>query len=181
MSIFLLIAAIILWVAAIGMLPGRPILGPALSYLGLLCLSLCTSADGISWLPINSNMLISWLAITLVVMVATMLQPASIRMQARGMAYIIGGGVVGLAIGLLGNTVTDSVSALYGIMIVATIVGIFFGFLLYSNTPDGRQVGVMNGNFFRYLLAKGFPTAVTLMQIGLVLVLLIYIHEAPQP
>lgn len=178
MSIFLLIAAIILWVAAIGMLPGRPILGPAMSYLGLLCMSLCTNSEGISWLPINANMLISWLAITLVVMVATVLQPSRIRAQARGMAYIIAGGVVGLAIGLLGYTVTSSVSVLYGIMIIATIVGIFFGFLLYSNTPDGRQVGVLSGNFFRYLLAKGFPTAVTLMQIGLVLVLLIYTRDA---
>lgn len=177
MSIFLLIAAIILWLAAIAMLPGRPLLGPAMSYLGLLCLSLCSS-DGISWLPINSNMLISWLAITLVVMVATMLQPAPIRAQARGMMYIIAGGVVGLAIGLLGYTVTSSVSALYGIMIIATAVGIFFGFLLYTRTPDGRQVGVMSRNFFRYLLAKGFPTAVTLMQIGLVLVLLIYTRDS---
>lgn len=181
MSVFLLIASIILWVAAIGMLPGRPILSPALSYLGLLCLSLCTNADGISWLPINGNMLISWLAITLVVMVATALQPERIRLQARGMAYIIGGGIVGMAVGLLGFTFTDSVSLLYGIMIIATIVGIFFGFLLYSNTPDGRQVGIMSGNFFRYLLAKGFPTAVSLMQIGLVFVLLIYTREpAPQ-
>ena len=177
MSIFLLIASIILWLAAIGMLPGRPILGPAMSYLGLLTLSLCET-DGISWLPINSNMLISWLAITLVVMVATMLQPAPVRAQARGMAYIIGGGIVGMAIGLLGYTMTHSVNLLYGIMIIATLVGIFFGFLLYSNTPDGRKIGILSGNFFRYLMAKGFPTAVTLMQIGLVLVLLIYTRDS---
>lgn len=177
MSIFLLIAAIILWLAAISMLPGRPLLGPPMSYLGLLCLSLCTDSNGISWLPINSNMLISWLAITLVVMMATMLQPVRIRAQARGMVYIIAGGVVGMAVGLLGYTFTSSVSALYAIMMIATIVGIFLGFLLYTRTPDGRQVGPMSRNFFRYLLAKGFPTAVTLIQIGLVLVLLIYTRD----
>lgn len=172
MSIFWLIASIILWLAAIGSLPTRPLLAPAMSYLGLLCISFCES-NGIPWLPVNGTMLINWLCITLIVMVATILQPAPIKAQARGMAYIIGGGIVGLAIGLLGNTMTDSINALYGIMIVATIVGIFFGFLLYSNTPDGKKVGILSGNFFRYLLAKGFPTAVTLMQIGLVLVLLI--------
>ena len=173
MSVFLLIASIIVWVAAIWFLPTRPIYSPALSYLGLLGLS-CCQTDGISWLPINGNMLISWLCITLVVMMATIMQPAAINRQARGMAYIIGGAVVGLAVGLLGFTVAQTVSALYAIMIVAVAVGIFFGFLLYSNTPDGKAVGVMSGNFFRYLLAKGFPTAVTVMQIGLVFVLLIY-------
>ena len=172
MSIFLLVASIILWVASIATLPSRPFYSPALSYLGLLGLSFCDT-DGVSWLPINSNMLISWLCITLVVMVATLLQPYRVRSQARGMAYIIGGAIVGLAIGLLGFTISSSIGMLYGIMIVATAVGIFFGFLLYSNTPDGRGVGIMSGNFFRYLTAKGFPTAVTVMQIGLVLVLLI--------
>lgn len=172
MSVFLLIVSILFWVAAMISLPSRPVYSPVMSYFGLLCISFC-STDGYSWLPINNNMLFSWLCITLVVMMATVLQPAAIRAQARGMAYIIGGAIVGLAIGLLGFTVSTSISMLYGIMIICTAVGIFFGFLLYSNTPDGRGVGIMSGNFFRYLLAKGFPTAVTVMQIGLVLVLLV--------
>ena len=178
MSIFLLIASIVLWVTAIWSLATRPLLAPALSYLGLLAISFCQT-DGIDWLPINGTMLISWLSITLVVMIATVLQPARIMSQSRGMAYIIGGGIVGLTIGLLGFTVTTDLSALNGIMIVATLVGIFFGFLLYSRTPDGSKVGVLSGNFFRYLLAKGFPTAITLMMIGLVFVLLIYTHSLP--
>lgn len=173
MSIFLLVASIVVWVAAIATLPARPLYSPALAYLGLLGLSFCQT-DGISWLPINSTMLISWLAITLVVMMATLLQPIAIRMQTRGMAYMIGGGAVGLAIGLLGYTVASSISMLYGIMIVAVAVGIFFGFMLYSNTPDGRAVRIGSGNFFRYLFAKGFPAAVTIMQIGLVFVLLVF-------
>lgn len=177
MSVFLLVASIIVWLAAIFMLPSRPMYSPALSYMGLLALSFCES-DGLAWLPINNNMLISWLCITVVVMMATMLQPASVRMQTRGMAYIIGGAIVGLAIGLLGFTVASSIAMLYAIMIVATAAGIFFGFLLYSNTPDGRAVGITSGHFFNYLLAKGFPTAVTIMQIGLVFVLIIYQHNA---
>lgn len=172
MSIFLLVISILLWVGAVVSLPSRPLYAPALSYLGLLAISFCDS-DGISWFPINNNMIISWLCITIVVMLATLLQPAGVRAQTRGMAYMIGGGLVGLVIGLLGFTVSASISMLYGIMIVATAVGIFFGFLLYSNTPDGKAMSVGGGYFFRYLTAKGFPTAVTLMQIGLVFVLLI--------
>lgn len=173
MSVFLLIASIVLWIGAIGTLPSRPLLSPALSYLGLLAISFCNS-EGIPWIPINGNMLISWLCITVVVMMATILQPSAIQLQARGMAYIIGGAIVGLAIGLLGFTITPSLGGLYAIMIVAVVAGIFFGFLLYSRTPDGYGVRTMGGNFFTYLLAKGFPTAVTVMQIGLVFVLLIF-------
>lgn len=172
MSIFLLIVSILFWVASLISLPSRPFFSPALSYLGLLGLSFCES-DGIPWLPINSAMLISWLCITVVVMLATMLQPAAVRSQARGMAYMIGGAIVGLAIGLLGFTVASSINMLYGIMIVAVAAGIFFGFLMYSNTPHGRGVGLASGHFFSYLFAKGFPTAVSVMQIGLVLVLLV--------
>lgn len=172
MSVFLLVASILFWVASIISLPSRPFYSPALSYLGLLGMSFCET-DGIVWLPINGHMLLSWLCITVVVMVATMLQPAAIRNQSRGMAYMIGGAVVGLAIGLLGFTVASSISMLYGIMVVATAAGVFLGFLMYSNTPHGRGVAAGSGRFFTYLLAKGFPTAVTVMQIGLVLVLLI--------
>lgn len=177
MSIFLLIASILLWAAALGSLPSRPLFSPGLSYLGLLCLSLCRGGDGYAWLPISSAMLISWLCITVVVMMATVLQPAAVNRQARGMAYIIGGAAVGLAIGLLGFTISASLPALYAIMMVGVAAGIFFGFLLYSRTPDGSAIGVMSGNFFRYLLAKGFPTAITVMQIGLVFVLLIYVNN----
>lgn len=172
MSVFLLVASIIMWIAALATIPSRPLYSPAFSYLGLLGISFCETA-GVPWLPVNNNMLISWLCITVVVMMATMLQPMDIRRQTRGMAYIIGGALVGLAVGLLGFTVSSKIGMLYGIMIVAVMVGIFFGFLLYSNTPDGRAINVNTGSFFRYLTAKGFPAAVTIMQIGLVLVLLI--------
>lgn len=172
MSIFLLIVSILLWMASIGSLFTRPFYSPALAFIGLFCFSFCNT-DGVSWLPINNNMLISWLCITVVVMLATMLQSARVRSQVRGMGYLLGGAVVGLAVGLLGFTVASSISMLYGIMIIAVAVGVFFGFLLYSNTPAGRGVELSSGNFFTYLLAKGFPVAVTVMQIGLVFVLLI--------
>lgn len=175
MSVFLLIVSILFWVASIAALPRRPFYAPALSYLGLLCLSFCQT-DGVAWLPVNSRMLYSWLSITLVVMIATVLQPAAVRNSTKGMAYMIGGAFVGLAIGLLGYTFTTTESMLYSIMAIAVIVGIFFGYIVFSRTPSGRADAPGSGNFFGYLLAKGFPTAITIIQIGLVFVLLILQH-----
>lgn len=172
MSIVFLILSIIAWAGAIFCLPFRPLFAPALSYVGLLLISFCETG-GVSWLPLSNNMLISWLCITVVAMFAIMLQSQAVRSQTRGMAYIIGGSLVGLAIGLLGFTFTLDITALYGIMMVGVIAGIFFGFLLFSNTPKGSAVSLRSGNFFTYLLAKGVPTAITIMQIGLIFVILI--------
>lgn len=133
---------------------------------------------GYPLLPINGVILTAWLCMAVLVTLATMLQPAVVRNQTRGMGYIMGGAIAGLALGLLGFTVSSSISLLYGIMIVGVIVGIFLGFLMYTNTPAGRPIGITSGNFFRYLLAKGFPTAITIMQPGLVLVLVILLHNS---
>lgn len=176
MSIFLLIASIVLWICAIATLPTRPTYSPLLSYCGLLCIGSCET-NGYPWLPLNNHILFFWACITVVVILATMMQPAVIRNQSRGMAYIIGGAFVGLAIGLLGFTFSTNISMMYSVMVIAVIAGIFFGFLLYSRTPDGRPVGMGSGNFFIYLLAKGFPTAITIMLIGIVLVLLIAVNQ----
>lgn len=172
MSVVFLIISIVAWVCALIALPSRALFSPALSYVGLLLISFCET-DGVPWIPISNNMLISWLCITVVAMLATMLQTDAVRSQTRGMAYIIGGSLVGLAIGLLGFTFTMNLTALYGIMMIGVIAGIFFGYLLFTNTPNGRAVSLRSGNFFNYLLAKGVPTAITLMQIGLIFVILI--------
>ena len=114
---------------------------------------------------------------TVVVTTATLLQPVAVRKTRRGMGYIIVGALAGMSVGILGYTVASQVSMLYGIMIAATVAGTFLGFLLYTNTPEGRAINVASGNFFRYLLAKGFPTAITVMQIGVALVLTIALYK----
>lgn len=172
MSIFLIILSILLWLASIWCLFGRQTIAPALSYFALLILSFA-SENGYQLIPINNVMLIGWLSMTVVVMLTVILQPEAVRRQIRGMAFIVGGGIVGLAVGLLGFSVTSSLGLRYAVMILAVIVGIIFGFILYTNTPDGRPVAPGSRNFFTYLLAKGFPTAITLMQLGVALVLVI--------
>ena len=177
MTATIIVLSCVLWAAALAVLPFRQILAPVLSFLGLLTLSFATNDAGFPLLPVNNVILVGWLCMTTVVTLATLMQPAPVLSQTRGMGYILAGAIVGLAVGLLGFTVSSSVSMLYGIMIVGVVVEIFFGFLLYTNTPAGRPVNITSGFFFKYLLAKGFPTAITVMQIGVVLVLLIAIHN----
>ena len=176
MTVFLIILACLLFAGSIWALATRIALAPALSYIGLVTLSLATR-NGYPLLPINATILTGWFCMTLVVTFAIYLEPVPVRAQTRGMGYMIVGALAGLAVGLLGFTVTGTPSLLYSLMILGVIVGIFLGFLLYTRTPHGAPVGPGSGNFFKYLLAKGFPTAITVMQIGVVLVLLIAINS----
>lgn len=169
MAVFLIIISILLWIASIWCLFGRQTIAPALSYIALFLISFA-KIDVDPNFNINSTMLIGWLCMTVVVMIISFMQPAKVIQQTKGMPFMIVGGLVGLAVGLLGFTV-ETPALRYSFMIIGVIAGIFFGFLLYSNTPDGQPVRIGSGNFFKYLLAKGFPTAITLMQLGLVLVL----------
>lgn len=177
MTTALLILSIVIWVASLALLFWNQLMAPILSYLALLCLSFAGPSDA-PLLPINSTMLIGWLAMTLVVVCATAMQPAPVRAQTRGMGYITLGGIAGLTVGLLGFSLTANVSLLYGIMIVGVVAGIFFGFLLFSNTPRGRDVSLRSNYFFTYLFAKGFPTAITIMMMGVAIVLALYMYKS---
>ena len=159
--------------AALVTLPVRQVIAPCLSFMGLLVLSFAKTAEGYPLLPINNMIIVGWLCMTVVVTVASFLQNPALRYSSKGVGYMEAGSIVGMAVGLLGFTFTNQVNLLYGIMIVATAAGTFFGFLVFTNTPKGRGVSINSGNFFSYLLAKGFPSAITVMQAGVVLVLLI--------
>ncbi len=172
MGTFYIILSILCWLGSFYFLFRKQIIAPALSYTGLLLVSLA-ERGGIPMVPINNTILIGWLCMTLVVTLATVMQPPAITAQSRGEGYILGGAVVGLAIGLLGFTFSSVLPMLYGIMVVSTLAGIFFGYLLFTNTPHGAAVGFNSGRFYTYLLAKGFPTAITVMQLGVVLVILV--------
>lgn len=176
MTVFLIILSVLLWIASGALLWGRQIAAPASSFLALLCMSF-TTRNGYPMLPVNGTILTGWLCMTLVVMFIVILQPAVVRAQTRGMAYFVVGALAGMVIGLLGFTITSNVSMLYGIMVIATLIGIFLGFLSYTRTPEGRPIAPGTGNFLRYLLAKGFPTAITVMQLGVVLVLTIALYS----
>lgn len=176
MTVFLTILCILLWAAAVACLYGRQVIAPALSYLALFTLSLI-SENGFPLLPLNNTILTGWLCMTLVVTFAAALQPEPVRRQTRGMSFMIVGGMTGLALGLLGFQISSGIPVRYACMVLGTAAGIALGFLLYTRTPDGKPVSPGSGNFTRYLLAKGFPTAITLMMAGIALVLLIAVKN----
>lgn len=155
---------------------GRQLPAPLLLWTALLCLSLARK-DGMPLLPVNSTILTGWLCMTLVVTFIIMLQPEPVRRQTRGTTYILAGALTGLAVGLLAFSFTTGIRFLYAVMTGAVILGIYCGFLLYSHTPEGDPVKPGSGNFFRYLLAKGFPAAITVMQAGVALVLTLAVYH----
>lgn len=157
----------------------RIIAAPACSFLGLLILSFAHNDGGYPLLPVSNSVIFGWLCVSVLVTVATLCQPSAVRNASKGMGYFLIGGLTGLAIGLLGFTISNAIGVLYAVMVVCTAVGTFLGYLIFTNTPDGKIVRAGSGNFFTYLLAKGFPTAITIMQAGVVLVVIIAMHQPP--
>ncbi|MDE7160926.1 MAG: hypothetical protein K2O24_08825 [Muribaculaceae bacterium] len=176
MAVFLIILGILVWIASIVCLWRRTILSPGLSFVALLLVSFARR-DGYQLLPINGTILIGWLCMAVVVTLLTMMQPRELTASARGTSYMAVGSLTGIAVGLLASTFTASLSMIYSSMIVGVAAGVFFGYILYTNTPDGRGLRIGEGRFMPVLLAKGFPVAITVMQIGVALVLLLAVSS----
>lgn len=168
MAILLIIIAILLYCVSAFLLFRKEILGPIAAFLAMGAVYL----SGL--LPMNLNMIITWLCLTLVVSGVSAIQPPALMAQRRGMGYIFIGSIVGLAVGLMGYTFTASISAIYVIMVLAVVVGIFFGYLLFARTPQGEQLRATRNRFFSYLLAKGFPVAIAVSMLGVPLILWMY-------
>ncbi|MBD5186822.1 MAG: hypothetical protein HDS93_03360 [Bacteroidales bacterium] len=170
--VFIIILSAVLWLASFWMLFKREMAAPAVSFLALFILSLAKdSATSRALLPINSTILTAWLCMTLVVVTASWLQPDAVKAQHRGVGYMTIGAFAGMAVGLLAFSVSVNMSMLYASMMVGVCVGIFLGYLLFTRTPDGNELAKGSNRFFRYLLAKGFPIAITVMIPGVVCVI----------
>lgn len=172
MLIVVVILSVLLWIAAFIALPKRILVAPALSFCAMLVLSFA-KRDSYPLIPLPNNMIISWLSITLVMMLIIMLQNPALRQQSRGVGYMTIGGIVGMTIGLMAFSLSSQLNLLYAIMILATAVGIFLGLLTFSRTPDGSEIAIPTGRFFKYLMAKGFPILITIAQLGIPIVILI--------
>lgn len=163
----LMILALLLFAGAAILLFEREVLAPAASLLGLAAVYFSRM------LPLTPNMLITWLALTVIVMGVSLMQPAALMAQKRGVGYMLGGALAGMAVGLIAVSQAVSLTLWYASMIVGVLAGIFFGFFLYTRTPEGRDVSLSSGHFFTYLAAKGFPLAIAVIQPGLVLMLML--------
>lgn len=172
MCILMIILAILCWIVSAVCLFRKQLLAPLFSFLGLGAISLARTG-GLQIVPVNTTMLLAWLVITAITCITSILQPLPLRQQSRGTGFMLLGAVTGMALGLCGTYATQNPSVYNGIMVIATVAGTFLGYLLFTLTPRGSAVNFASGNFFRYLLSKGFPVAVSVMMGGLVLVLLI--------
>lgn len=170
MSVVLMIIGILLCLGSLLLLFSREALSPVAAFLGLVCFYFT------DFLPLNLNIIITWLCLTVVVTGVSLMQPQAVMSQHRGMGYITIGGIAGMAIGLLGFSMTRMLSAVYAIMIVAIVAGIFFGYFMFTRTPAGRAVNLRSGRFFSYLLAKGFPAVIAISQIGIIVILSLLPH-----
>lgn len=130
-------------------------------------------------LPINNTILIGWLCMTVVVMGATIMQPMRLTSSTGGVLYMVIGGIAGLAVGLVPSSFGVTVAMLYSSMVIGTAAGIFFGYLIYSRAKGRGGETPDEAGYFAPLLAKGFPTAITLMQLGVPLVLLVMLYARP--
>lgn len=172
MDTFLIILGCILCGVAIWLLYYRALFAPALSFIGIATMGLAYKGY-YPIFPIGPAMLISWALIDAGIMFVTSLQPIYIIDERRGMWQIIVGAVAGMALGLLGVNINYNINLHYTLMIVGTAVGTFLGYLYFYLTPKGKEVIENKKEFFEYFLGKGFPVALTIMQIGLILVLAI--------
>lgn len=174
MTVFLIIISALLWIGAFAALPRRILLAPALSYCAMAVISWAKTPEGFDIFPLTNTFLFSWMAITLVVMMIITLQNVDIRQQSRGIWYMTIGGIAGMLVGLACLSLTSVMTLAYALMIIGAAIGIIIGFLLFTNTPAGTMVKPGSGHFFRYLLAKGFPTLITIAQLGIILVIITY-------
>lgn len=165
MTILFIILAVLLYAVCGVLLYKKEALGPVASFLAL------ASVYASGALPVNMNMLLTWLCLTLVVTGVSAMQPQAVMAQTRGMGYMCLGALAGMAVGLLGYSLTAMPGAIYAMMCLGVVAGTFFGYFLFTRTPLGAGLRDSRSRFVSYLLAKGFPVAIAVMMLGMVLVL----------
>lgn len=171
MSVILAILAVLLMAGAFILLFKKEMLGPVAAFLAMSAVYF----SGL--LPMNANMLITWLCLTLIVTGVSAMQSPAVMAQTRGMGYITIGAIAGMVVGLLGFSVSETLGTVYAMMSIGVLAGCFFGYFLFTRTPNGRQLSYSRSRFFAYLLAKGFPVAISVMQLGVISILWIAITK----
>ena len=167
-----IVFASLLFVIALICVPYRLVASPCAAFLGLLILGMGHTEEGYPILPLSNTTLLGWLFMAVLVTVIIFCQPAPLRHARFGLWYYLGGALTGMAIGLLGFTFLPYPGGRYVFMIVCVAAATFFSGMMFANTPAGKNVSLKSGHFFTYIMAKGFPVAITVMQLGTVLVIL---------
>lgn len=110
--------------------------------------------------PFTDGTMIFWGVAVVIVVINSLLLPAFIRNSSRGVGYISGGALVGMAVGLMMYTAAT--------VIIGAIAGAFLGSIAYTRTKNGAALGFPSAKFFNYLGAKGIPAVIAASMVGLV-------------
>ena len=114
-----------------------------------------------NYTPFSDSTMIFWGIAVLIVTINRYLLPSYIRFSRRGLGYIGGGALVGMALGL---TLYRPAS-----VIGNSIIGAILGAIAYSRTARGKALEFPTSKFFSYLGAKGIPAVVVASMVGLIL------------
>lgn len=102
-----------------------------------------------------------WGIATLIAVCITYLLPPQIARARIGLAYIAGGSLAGMAVGMITYTMAG--------IIVGAAIGALLGGIAASRTRAGAVMAFPTMRFFNYVAAKGLPSVVTASIIGAVI------------
>lgn len=118
--------------------------------------------------PMPPAILAFWGVAALLVLCIDFLLPRRTVTSQAGLAYLGGGSLAGMLVGLIFS---------YPLMIVGAAAGAVFGAIAYSRTPGGNAIKFPSSQFIQYLCAKGLPVIVTISIIGVVLEIFLMAHH----
>ncbi|MCI9286131.1 MAG: hypothetical protein HFJ91_10190 [Muribaculaceae bacterium] len=154
--IFAILASILL-VMAVVMSFFTSTYAAAIAFLGLCCAGLLPGEH----LSVASY--VFWgVAMVIVIALGFMLPPGVARSR-KGLPYIAGGALAGMAVGL-----TFSHAAL----VAGAFIGAVLGGVAYARTPQGKVLEFPTSRFLNYLCAKGLPAVVTMSIAGTAAIIL---------
>ena len=111
--------------------------------------------------PFSNSTMIFWGVAVVIVAINRYLLPAQIRYSRRGLGYIAGGAIVGMAVGL---TLYRPATVIGG-----AAIGAFLGAVAYTRTSRGKALEFPTSKFFNYLGAKGIPAVMAASMCGMIL------------
>lgn len=113
-----------------------------------------------SYTPFTTGTMLFWGAAVAIVLINRFLLPSQVRNSSRGLGYIAGGAIAGMALGLTLYTAAS--------IIIGAVVGAFLGSIAYSRTAAGQVLQFPTSKFFNYLGAKGIPAVIAASLNGLI-------------
>lgn len=116
--------------------------GPALSWLGLLCLYFSDKADQ----PVSLTALLVWLAVVLILTVLDYVLPARMTRRAGGHKAAERGAAIGMVAGMLFTPVG---------MVAGSFLGAFLGEYLFAVQDPVTALKAAAGTFLAFLLTTG--------------------------